>query len=216
MIYASTRPFDDPQLLVQTQWEPLVPHVTINLYQEGTAADGSMTLTLVDTTQTSSWDDWAQGFRKNAAGTAYMTSTQGAGTIPNMNCPGQDHGRPVLFTLYNQPEYLDLYNNVLHGTATATTPLAVQLAVQVLRRHAQLEPAAAGALRRHVQLPERDEHDPATGRPTGTNCTICAQTPNPAKDLYAGTADAAAPASTWSKSCRRPAMNSSRKRTRTS
>ena len=35
VVYASTRPFDDPQLLVQTQWEPLVPHVTINLYQEG-------------------------------------------------------------------------------------------------------------------------------------------------------------------------------------
>ena len=40
VVYASTRPFDDPQLLVQTQWEPLVPHVTMNLYQEGTAADG--------------------------------------------------------------------------------------------------------------------------------------------------------------------------------
>ena len=25
VIYASTRPFDDPQMLVQTQWEPLVP-----------------------------------------------------------------------------------------------------------------------------------------------------------------------------------------------
>ena len=37
VVYASTRPFDDPQLLVQTQWEPLVPHVTINLYQEGFA-----------------------------------------------------------------------------------------------------------------------------------------------------------------------------------
>jgi hypothetical protein len=40
VIYASTRPFDDPIMLVQTQWEPLVPHVTINLYQEGFAADG--------------------------------------------------------------------------------------------------------------------------------------------------------------------------------
>ena len=63
VIYASTRPFDDPQLLVQTQWEPLVPHVTINLYQEGTAPDGTTSLTLVDTTQTSSCDDYAQGFR---------------------------------------------------------------------------------------------------------------------------------------------------------
>ena len=37
MVYASTRPFDDPMMLVQTQWEPLVPHVTINLYKEGLA-----------------------------------------------------------------------------------------------------------------------------------------------------------------------------------
>jgi len=35
VVYASTRPFDDVSLLVQLAWEPLVPHVTINLYQEG-------------------------------------------------------------------------------------------------------------------------------------------------------------------------------------
>ena len=64
VVYASTRPFDDPQMLVQTQWEPLVAHVTINLYQEGLATDGiTPTLTLVDTTQTSSFDDYAQGFQ---------------------------------------------------------------------------------------------------------------------------------------------------------
>ena len=68
MVYASTRPFDDPALLLQLSWEPLVPNVTINLYQEGTAPDGSTSLKLVDTTQTSSWDDWAQGFRKDASG----------------------------------------------------------------------------------------------------------------------------------------------------
>ncbi len=75
MVYASTRPFDDPALLLQLSWEPLVPHVTVNLYKEGPRADGSPTLTLVDTTKTSSWDDWAQGFRSDG--------------IPNMNCPGQ-------------------------------------------------------------------------------------------------------------------------------
>ena len=64
VVYASTRPFDDPQLLLQLSWEPLVPHVTINLYKEGVAADGiTQTMTLVDTTLTSSFDDWAQGFR---------------------------------------------------------------------------------------------------------------------------------------------------------
>ena len=51
VVYASTRPFDDPQLLVQTQWEPLVPHVTINLYKRALRpTDVTPTLTLVDTT----------------------------------------------------------------------------------------------------------------------------------------------------------------------
>ena len=63
VIYASTRPFDDPALLLQLSWEPGVPHVKVNLYQEGTAPDGTETLKLVDTTTTTSWDDWAQGFR---------------------------------------------------------------------------------------------------------------------------------------------------------
>ncbi len=102
VIYASTRPFDDPQLLIQTSWKPLVPNVTINLYQEATAPDGSTSLTLVDTTKTSSFDDWAQGFRSDG--------------IPNMNCPGQgrDTGTDAdlfFFSLYNQPNYLDVYNS---------------------------------------------------------------------------------------------------------
>ncbi|TMB13150.1 MAG: hypothetical protein E6J65_25505, partial [Deltaproteobacteria bacterium] len=75
VIYASTRPFDDPTLLLHTSWTPDVPGVTVNLYKEGTAPDGSVSLTLIDTTKTSSWDDWAQGFRSDG--------------MPNMNCPGQ-------------------------------------------------------------------------------------------------------------------------------
>jgi hypothetical protein len=66
VVYASTRPFDDPALLLQLTWEPQVPNVTINLYQEGLAADGvTPTLKKVDTTVTSSWDAWAQGFRSD-------------------------------------------------------------------------------------------------------------------------------------------------------
>ena len=77
-----------------------MPGVTINLYQEGTAPDGSTSLTLVDTTKTSSWDDWAQGFR------------WADGTMPNMNCPGQgrDTGTNAdlfFFSLFNQPNWLD-------------------------------------------------------------------------------------------------------------
>ena len=34
VVYASTRPYDNPALLLQNQWEPLVPHVTVNLYKK--------------------------------------------------------------------------------------------------------------------------------------------------------------------------------------
>ena len=114
VVYASTRPFDDPQLLLQLSWEPLVPGVTINLYQEGTAPDGSTSLNLVDTTKTSSWDDWAQGFRSDG--------------MPNMNCPGQSTSDLFYFSLYNQPMYLDAYNN----GGTAVSHHSEQLTVQML------------------------------------------------------------------------------------
>ncbi len=99
VVYSSTRPFDDPQLLFQNLWEPLVPNVTINLYQEKLAADGSVGLTLVDQTVTSSFDKFAQGFRLNANGTV--------STTPNMNCPGQDPADPFLpYTLAGTTNYL--------------------------------------------------------------------------------------------------------------
>ena len=100
----------------------------MNLYQEGVAADGvTPTLTLVDTTQTSSFDKWAQGFRSDG--------------VPNMNCPGQlpapttsAAGDVFFFSIYDQPAYLDWYN-AQHG-GPAYTAAAEQFAVQVLRRHA--------------------------------------------------------------------------------
>ena len=58
VVYSSTRPFDDMRFNVQTIWEPLVPRVTVNLYRKETLADGTETLTLVDTTKTSSFDDF--------------------------------------------------------------------------------------------------------------------------------------------------------------
>ena len=149
VIYASTRPFDDPMMLVQTQWEPLVPHVTINLYQEGLASDGvTPTLKLVDTTQTSSFDDFAQGFRAD-------------GVTPNMNCPGQggelrSHSGPVLLLAVQSAGLSQLLQLPARRVGIHSAP--GQLAVQVLRRHAQLEPDPAGALRRHVQVPQRDGH----------------------------------------------------------
>jgi hypothetical protein len=99
VVNATTRPFNDPTLLFQNLWEPLVPNVTINLYVEGTAPDGTTSLTLVDSTTTSSFDAWAQGFHLAADGI-----TQ----IPNMSCPGQDPVNDPFFgyTLAGTPNYL--------------------------------------------------------------------------------------------------------------
>jgi hypothetical protein len=109
VVYDSTRPFDDPQLNLHLSWTPNVPNVTVNLYQEAVAADGvTTTLKLVDTTKTSSWDDWAQGFRSDG--------------MPNMSCPGQSTTDLFYFTLFNQPDYLDVYNNQHNGTALHTIP----------------------------------------------------------------------------------------------
>ena len=185
VIYASTRPFDDPQQLVQTQWEPLVPHVTINLYKEGFATDGvTPTLTLVDTTMTSSWDDFAQGFH---------LGPDGKTMVPDMNCPGQTTADLFYFSIYNQPQYLDLYTNVEHGTATAPTPMPSNAQFKCydgMHNWNQLQPAVYDGM---YQFPSVTTRDPITGKPTATNCTICQNkgTANaaptlPATDLYFG------------------------------
>jgi Bacterial Ig domain len=176
VVYASTRPFDDPQMLVQVQWEPLVAHVTMNLYQEGTAADGTTSLTLVDTTQTSSWDDWAQGFHLAADGV-----TQ----IPNMSCPGQTTQDLFYFTLQNQPNYLNVYAAAHGGPAVPTVPYQSQFkCYDGLHMFNQLQPAPYDGM---YAFPSVTATDPTTGKPTATNCKIC--TPNTAAnpgDLYLG------------------------------
>jgi hypothetical protein len=161
VVYASTRPFDDPRLLLQTSWEPLVPGVTINLYQEGTAPDGSPSLTLVDTTKTSSWDDWAQGFRPDG--------------VPNMNCPGQTTSDLFYFSLFGQPMWLDLYNNA--GTPAHTIPNNSQYkCYDGMHNWNQLQPAPYDGL---YQFPSVTARDPHSGKPVGTNCTICVPDPSP-------------------------------------
>jgi hypothetical protein len=167
VIYASTRPFDDPTLLIHTSWTPDVPGVTINLYQEGTAPDGSQSPTLVDTTKTSSWDDWAQGFRSDG--------------MPNMNCPGQgtdkDPNHPDLFyfSLFSQPMWLDMYNN---GGTPAHPPTAWANAqfkcYDGMHNWNQVQPAPYDGM---YSFPSVTGFNPTTGEPNGTNCTICI--PNP-------------------------------------
>ena len=175
VIYASTRPFDDPQLLLQTSWEPLVPGVTINLYQEGTAPDGSTSLRLFDTTTTSSWDDWAQGFRSDG--------------VPNMNCPGQgrDTGTDAdlfFFTLFNQPMWLDIY---AHGGITGTTALPANSQFKCfdgMHNWNQLQPAPYDGM---YQFPSVTSRDPISGKPTSTNCAACSTNPDSTDPYRSGT-----------------------------
>ena len=165
-------------MLVQTQWEPLVPNVTMNLYQEGVAADGiTPTLTLVDTTQTSSWDDWAQGFRSDG--------------IPNMNCPGQIDCRPFLFHAQNQPSYLDLYNSTARRSARSNAHMPYNSQFKCydgMHDWNQLQPAPYDGM---YSFPSVTVIDPTTGKPAGTNCTICTTNPDCERQLTLWSAHAA-------------------------
>jgi hypothetical protein len=197
--YASTRPFDSAEQMILQPWEPLVPHVTINLYQEGFAADGvTPTLTMVDTTQTSSWDDWAQGF--------YPGSTAGtgptAGQKPYMNCPGQGtnvSGSPnqdlFYFSLFDQPNYLDWYNSEHNGGTLHTLPYNSQYkCYDAMHIWNQLQPAPYDG---RYFFPSSLGINSTTGKPLatigstngvvssmpGTNCTVCVANPD-ATDAY--------------------------------
>jgi len=168
VIYASTRPFDDPALLIHTSWTPDVPGVTINLYQEGTAPDGvTPTLKLVDTTTTTSWDTWAQGF--------YPGTNK-----PYMSCPGQgrDSGTDAdifFFTLFEQPMWLDFYNYQHGGSAITPLPNDSQFkCYDGMHNWNQLQPAPYDGM---YSFPSVTSINPTTGKPAGTNCSICV--PNP-------------------------------------
>jgi len=173
VIYASTRPFDDPGLLIHTSWTPDIPGVTINLYKEGTAADGTTSLTLIDTTKTSSFDDWAQGFHTGPPPTG--------GQVPNMNCPGQgrDTGTNAdlfFFTLYNQPDWLNLYNSQHGGPAAIALPNNSQFkCYDGMHNWNQVQPAPFDGM---YQFPSVTSIDPLTGVPTGTNCAACVTNPD--------------------------------------
>jgi hypothetical protein len=104
VLYTPTRPFDDPALLLQLSWAPGIPNVKLNLYRKTVDADGVEHLQLVDTTTSTSWDDWAQGFRRDANGnllTYTFTDADGShtGYVPNMSCPGQETNSPFFFTM---------------------------------------------------------------------------------------------------------------------
>jgi hypothetical protein len=152
VIYMSTRPFDDPALLLQLSWTPGVPNVGVNLYQEGTAPDGTKSLKLVDSTKTSSWDDWAQGFRTDG--------------IPNMNCPGQDAASPFFFTLDGSRQWLN--------PGTALPNRSQFKCYDGMHMFNQVQPAPYDGM---YQFPSVTNRDTLTGLPTGTNCRVCVDNP---------------------------------------
>jgi hypothetical protein len=191
--YASTRPFDDASQMIQQPWQPNVPRVTVNLYQEGFAADDvTPTLNLVDTTQSASWDDWAQGFYPNSA----AGSGAGAGQKPYMNCPGQGTATSAsanqdlfFYSLFDQPNFLDWYNSVHNGGTLHTLPYNSEYkCYDAMHIWNQLQPAVYDG---KYSFPSVLGIDPTTGKQVttvgstngvpasmpGTNCTICI--PNP-------------------------------------
>jgi hypothetical protein len=215
--YSATRPFDSAEQMIEQPWEPYVPRVTMNLYQEGFAADGvTPTLTLVDTTQTASWDDWAQGFYPNS------TATPGAGQTaaqkPYMSCPGQGQATGAnadlfFYSLFDQPNYLDYYNSLHNGATLHTLPYNSQFkCYDAMRSWSQLQPAPYDG---KYSFPSSLGVNPTTGKPLptlgcvgnapgtacptasgngvtvsnmpGTNCTICVPNPDSTDHYRFGT-----------------------------
>jgi hypothetical protein len=195
--YAATRPFDDASQMIEQPWSPNVPGVTLNLYQEGFAADGvTPTLQMVDTTMSTSWDAWAQGFYPGST----AGSGTGAGQKPYMSCPGQGNTTGTnadmfFFSLFDQPEYLDWYNS-LHGAGTLhTLPYNSQYkCYDSMHIGDQTQPAPYDG---YYQFPSSIGVDATTGKPlttfgstngvtsdmAGTNCTICVANPD-TTDVY--------------------------------
>lgn len=166
--YAATRPFDDASQMIQQPWQPYVSNVTVNLYQEAFAADGvTPTLTMVDTTTTSSWGAWAQGFYPNiTSGTSGGTAA--TGHKPYMSCPGQDTATNDLFffTLFDQPNYLDWYNSEHNGGTLHTLPYNSQFkCYDAMKINNQLQPAPYDG---KCFFPSTLGRDPSTGKLVST------------------------------------------------
>ena len=143
----------------------------------------------MDTTKTASWDDWAQGFRKDANG-KLMTDAAGA-YIPNMNCPGQANDSPFFATLKDSKQWLDPDKRSL----SAHSQFKCYDGWSQLN---QVQPAPYDG--RYV-FPSVTKVNATTGKSAGTNCTICSR-------ARTRTATPCCPrASTWSRSSCPRAMN---------
>ena len=165
VIYASTRPFDDPALSLQLSWEPGVPRVKINLYSKTVDANGNDVLSLVDTTTSASWDDWAQGFRRDASGNLIPAAS--GGFVPNMNCPGQTNDSPFFATLQNSKQWLDPDRKALAYKSQFKC-------YDGWSQLNQIQPAPYDGLYKFPSIVTVA----ANGKPAQTNCTTCITNPD--------------------------------------
>ncbi|HUL98298.1 MAG TPA: hypothetical protein VLU24_02455, partial [Mycobacterium sp.] len=147
----------------------------VNLYQKTVDANGNEQLKLVDTTTSASWDDWAQGFRKDATGNLMRASD--GNYIPNMSCPGQDPTSPFFLTLRDSTQLLD--------PSSPKLPLAYHSQFKCYDGWSvlnQIQPAPYDGM---YSFPSVTAVDPASGKPAGTNCHLWTTaepwgcTPNP-------------------------------------
>ena len=116
-----------------------------------------------------------------------------------MNCPGQSTADLFYFTLFNQPNYLDVYNS--HHDGGTATPLPYNSQYKCydgMHNWNQIQPAPYDGA---YAFPSVISLDPTTGKPTGTgsingtpgsivgtNCTICTANPDSSDPYRFGTA----------------------------
>ena len=161
VVYASTRPFDDPSILFQNLWEPMVPRVTMNLYQEGTAPDGTPSLKLVDTTTTTSWDDWAQGFHSGTTLPAVLSITvtntgSGYTTPPAVTINGGNGATAVAILSGGSVTFIEVTNAGTGGTGT----VSVSIAAPPAGGTQATATAVTGSLVPNMSCPGQDPTDP--------------------------------------------------------
>src|SRR3989454_5776384 len=108
--------------------------------------------------------------------------------MPNMNCPGQGTASGTnadlfFFSLYNQPQWLDMYTN--GGTPAHTMPNNAQFkCYDGMHNWNQVQPAPYDGM---YSFPSVTSLSPTTGKPTGTNCTACVPNPDVTDPYRSGT-----------------------------
>src|SRR5262249_18523081 len=86
----------------------------------------------------------------------------------NMNCPGQTKSDPFFYSLQDQPNYLDWYNNQHGGPAVTTLPNNSQFkCYDGMHMWNQLQPAPYDG---RYQFPSVTAVSATTGKATATNC----------------------------------------------